>query len=167
MDKDEAGQDKNPQTPSRTGKKEVDLFPGVVDRKSAPAMVTFGRQQAGAHIGTHISMFAPLSFDDAVEIVECLRERSATTICLEKMKKSDAGRLVDFISGASAAIDGDFHKLSDNVFLFCPSNIKIVASGKETQPTVGGKGPGGALDFLYPDRMPGDKGTYGSLWNKS
>jgi FtsZ-interacting cell division protein YlmF len=69
------------------------------------------------------------------------------------MKKIDANRLVDFVAGASAALNGDFHKLSDQVYLFCPSNIKITAPGKDEPPKFTGSFDAtGSLDFLYPNR---------------
>jgi FtsZ-interacting cell division protein YlmF len=71
------------------------------------------------------------------------------------MKKSDAGRLVDFVSGASAALDGDFHKLTEQVYVFCPSNIKIVAP---TQPASTKSGTS-AFDFLFAPELGGDKSS--------
>jgi len=65
-----------------------------------------------------------VTFEEALDIVECLRGRAATTISLENMKKLDASRLVDFVAGASAALDGDFHKLSEQVYLFCRATSK-------------------------------------------
>lgn len=135
------------QADGRATKKEVDLFPALADRRMVP--ISSIRHSASSRNGTQISIFAPVSFEEALDIVECLRTRAATTISLENMKKFDASRLVDFVAGASAALDGDFHKLSEQVYLFCPSNIKITAPGK-----VSGKPPvnqsQGALDFLYP-----------------
>jgi cell division inhibitor SepF len=104
-----------------SGKPEVDLFPALADRKALSVVAP-----RAACNGTQISMFEPTSYEDALDIVECLRSRASTTICLEKMRKSEATRLVDFIAGASAAIDGAFHKLSEQVYLFAPSNVQIV-----------------------------------------
>jgi FtsZ-interacting cell division protein YlmF len=150
----------------RSGKKEIDLFPALQDRR----MMAHGivRQNTPTRLGSQISMFTPVSFEEALDIVECLRSRAATTISLENMKKLDASRLVDFVAGASAAIDGDFHKLSEQVYVFAPSNIKISAPAKPvTLPTTAfgdvafASAPStesinnlglGALDFLYPSR---------------
>jgi cell division inhibitor SepF len=143
-----------------SAKKQVDLFPALLDRKSAPIMAP----RANAN-GPQISMFTPNNFEEALEIVECLRSRASTTICLEKMKKIDAARLVDFVSGASAAIDGDFKKLSDQVYLFCPANMKIIVPAKmaKAEPL---KGSGGALDFLA-DANFGTKAHLNTLWPKA
>jgi FtsZ-interacting cell division protein YlmF len=142
-----------PNTPpaGRAGRKEIDLFPVASDRKMvAPQPVSGGNV---SRLGTQISIFNPVSFEEALDIVSCLRGRSATTISLDKMKKNDAGRLVDFVSGASAALDGDFHKLTELVYVFCPSNIKIVAP---TQPASTKSGTS-AFDFLFSPELGGDK----------
>lgn len=127
----------------RAPKKEVDLFPVAAEKKAAAAIAPQGGTIT--RLGTQISIFNPVSFDEALDIVSCLRGRAATTISLDKMKRTDAGRLVDFVSGASAALDGDFHKLTEQVYIFCPANIKIVAPIK---PAVGSGTKSGAFDFL-------------------
>lgn len=134
--------------------KDVNIFPALTDRRG---LAMSGRQAAPTRLGTQISIFCPVTFEEALDIVECLRGRAATTISLENMKKLDASRLVDFVAGASAALDGDFHKLSEQVYLFCPSNIKITAPGKQEAASANGGGIisnplglNGELDFLYP-----------------
>jgi hypothetical protein len=112
--------------------------------------------------------------------VEALRSRHASTISLDKLKKTDASRLVDFVAGASAALDGDFHKMTEQVFLFCPANIKIVNPGKtQTAPASSGSlaralassstgSSSFALDALFPD-MAQEKcsgGFSSQFWGK-
>ncbi len=169
---------------TRSGKKEIDLFPALQDRRMM-ALGSVRQNNAPTRLGTQISIFTPVSFEEALEIVECLRSRAATTISLENMKKLDASRLVDFVAGASAALDGDFHKLSEQVYVFCPSNIRITPPVKATVETpyvpygdtlAGQPTPVdslstdlglGALDFLYPGR--GSQGTTSpsSPWTNS
>ena len=126
------------------GKKEIELFP-VSERRPAPMVHQAAPAGGGMRFGTSISIFNPMTFEDALEIVETLRGRAATTISLDQLKKGDASRLIDFVSGASAALDGDFHKLTEQVYVFCPSNIRIVPPEKP-QATKSGAG---ALDFLF------------------
>ncbi len=136
---------------ARTPQKQVvDLFPALNDRKMM-ALGTMRAPNPNIKAGSQISIFSPVSFEEAIDIVECLRCRAATTISLEHMKKIDASRLVDFVAGASAALDGDFHKLSEQVYIFCPSNIKLTSDLKmEPQTAADGSYDLGALDFLYP-----------------
>src|ERR1700722_12887032 len=133
----------------RNLKKDVNLFPALTEKRTAGGISSL--RTPPSRIGTQISVFCPVSFEEALDIVECLRGRAATTISLENMKKIDANRLVDFVAGASAALNGDFHKLSEQVYLFCPSNIKITAPNKQ-QPTSAAFSTqfegAGSLDFL-------------------
>jgi FtsZ-interacting cell division protein YlmF len=151
----------------------VDLFPALADRRMMQMSSMRQPQQTQGRIGTQISIFSPHSFEEAIDIVECLRGRAATTISLENMKKIDASRLVDFVAGASAALDGDFHKLSEQVYIFCPSNIKITAEKGDTalHAEVGFSGDTtadfGALDFLYPGGSLLDNKATSSVWTKS
>jgi len=133
----------------KSSKSKVDLFPALADRRMA-SMNTTRQAPTPIRVGTQISIFNPMSFDEALDIVECLRARAATTISLDNMKKADATRLVDFVAGASAALDGDFHKLSEHVYLFCPANIKITAANRVMQKPVGPQTGAFSLDFLYP-----------------
>lgn len=125
----------------------VDLFPALADKRMQP--INAIRQPVQPKHGTQISTFNPTAFDEALDIVECLRGRAATTITLDNMKKVDAHRLVDFVAGASTALQGNFHKLSEQVYLFCPANIKISVPAKVTNaPTFPELTK--PLDFLYP-----------------
>ena len=157
----ETNQDKPASTGGRASKKDVDLFPALLDRKSIPMVSS---RIVPSKSGPQISMFAPADFDEALDIVECLRTRCAATISLEKMRKGDASRLVDFVSGASAAIDGDFHKMSEQVYLFCPSNFKIITDEKTTLRSSKDANP---LDFLYNGGGAADRLSLSTLWPKS
>lgn len=152
--KDEKYNQVAPPATGRAARKEIELFPVDSDKK----MVAQSQLQSGnvTRLGTQISIYNPVSFEEALEIVSSLRSRSATTISLDKMKKSDAGRLVDFVSGASAALDGDFCKLTEQVYVFCPSNIKIVAPVKPTAATKTGTS---AFDFLFSPELGGDRSS--------
>ena len=138
-------------TPVANENNTVDLFPALADKRMMP--INAIRQPVPARTGTQISVFTPMTFDEALDIVECLRARAATTVTLDNMKKHDANRLVDFVAGASAALSGNFHKLSEQVYVFCPSNIKITSPNKTNFAASASTMP--SLDFLYTaDRQP-------------
>src|SRR6185437_8334585 len=145
MTEKDAINDKADKTVRAGGKKEIELFPVPAGERRPVAQPQPAPAGGGMRFGTQISIFNPLTFEDALEIVECLRGRAATTISLDQLKKGDASRLIDFVSGASAALDGDFHKLTDQVYVFCPSNIRIVPPEKPASTKSGA----GALDFLF------------------
>lgn len=164
----------------RPAKREVELFPPIAERNLNSPPIATTNSGSNGRLATQISMFQPVTFEEALDIVGALRGRSATTISLEKLKKNDANRLVDFVAGASAALDGDFHKMTEQVFVFCPANIKIIASGGATtanaqrsvaSATATSSSPVStnfSLDTLFPD-MSQDKyggGGLSSLWGK-
>lgn len=144
-------QDKTPAAGNRAPRKEVELFPVSERRPVAPGEAP---TRGVTRLGTQISIFNPTTFEEALEIVECLRGRAATTISLDKMRKADAGRLVDFVTGASAALDGDFHKLTEQVYVFCPANIRIVSQ----EEPIATKSGVNAFDFMFSPDILSDKG---------
>ena len=69
----------------------------------------------------------PRSFDDALGIIENLRSRRAVILNLNGLTAEQSQRLVDFVSGACHALDGNQERIGDAIFLFAPSNVKINA----------------------------------------
>ncbi|HEY9714442.1 MAG TPA: cell division protein SepF [Chroococcales cyanobacterium] len=155
-------QDKPAIAQGRNSKTDVNLFPALTERRGSTITAM---RPAPSRIGTQISLFTPTSFEEALDIVECLRGRAATTISLENLKKLDASRLVDFVAGASAALDGDFHKLSEQVYIFCPSNIKITVPGKPLASGASTAFNSPDLDFLYPSSTGLDSSATASTWS--
>lgn len=76
----------------------------------------------------------PKSFDEALDIVESLRMRKAVIINLTDLDGEQAQRLIDFVAGATHALDGNQERIGDGIFLFSPSNVVINALGVEQQP---------------------------------
>lgn len=166
----ESNHEKAATSAARPVKREVELFPPIAEKNQALGQAGPVITAGGSRLGTQISMFQPATFEEALDIVEQLRLRHATTISLEKLKKLDANRLVDFVSGASAALDGDFHKMTEQVFVFCPANIKIVAGSEAAPQTTSTYKSGSAsesfsLDALFPE-LGQDKLGLSSLWNR-
>lgn len=75
----------------------------------------------------------PRSFDDALGIIENLRSRRAVILNLQGLTGEQSQRLVDFVSGACHALDGNQERIGEAIFLFTPSNVKINALGNEAQ----------------------------------
>lgn len=160
----EPTKEKQPAAPASRPKKEVELFPPIAERNqhSVPSAL----KDSGGRLATRINMFTPVTFEEALEIVESLRARNAATISLDKLQNADANRLIDFVAGASAALDGDFHKMTEKVFLFCPASIRIVGPTK-TQSALSAPTTKSAttlsLDALFPDLQ---KDNSNSFWTR-
>ncbi|ABO49252.1 protein of unknown function DUF552 [Desulforamulus reducens MI-1] len=84
-------------------------------------------QVVSIHSGRQLRVVVcdPASFDEAQNIADNLKNRRAVVVNLEKAGAEQARRIVDFISGATAALNGDMQKVGQNIFLFVPSNIDI------------------------------------------
>jgi cell division inhibitor SepF len=69
----------------------------------------------------------PYEFAEAQQIVEHIKARKPVLVNLEETDMSEARRLVDFISGATFALDGNMQKVSQQIFVFAPSQVEVNA----------------------------------------
>ncbi|MCK8058027.1 MULTISPECIES: cell division protein SepF [unclassified Fusibacter] len=72
-----------------------------------------------------IEVFQPKVFNEAVEIVDCLRSKKPVIINLEAIEPELARKIFDFLSGALCAIDGKAEKISRGIFLMAPNNVEV------------------------------------------
>lgn len=64
-------------------------------------------------------------FSDCKEIVRQLKEKKSVILNVDYIDKMTAKRVVDFLSGAISALDGDIKKLSASIVVVAPHNIKL------------------------------------------
>ena len=57
--------------------------------------------------------------------LEHLKEKKSVIVNLEYVNKDIARRIIDFISGAVYALDGNIQKISNSIFLVAPYNYEI------------------------------------------
>lgn len=86
----------------------------------------------------HVMVIEPKAFEEALDIVEHLRARKSVILNLHLLDTSQSQRVVDFLSGATHAIDGHQQRIGDGVFIFTPSNVdittdKVLSSGFSTE----------------------------------
>jgi cell division inhibitor SepF len=67
----------------------------------------------------------PDNFDDSQKIADHLRARRPVILNFEKTEPEVAKRIVDFISGATYALDGSIQKVGKEIFLCVPSNVAV------------------------------------------
>jgi cell division inhibitor SepF len=65
------------------------------------------------------------SFDDAQAIALAVRERRTVVLQLDQLKPIEAQRVVDFVSGAVHALDGQSERLGETAFLFAPAGVVL------------------------------------------
>ena len=68
----------------------------------------------------------PTNFEQAEEIIQLLKQKNAIVLNLEYVSKDVARRIIDLVSGAVQALDGDLQKVSNSIFVVAPYNYDIV-----------------------------------------
>jgi cell division inhibitor SepF len=76
-------------------------------------------------------IYQPFNFDQTSEICDNLKHRKPVIVNLEKVDGELAQRILDFLSGAVYALDGNLYKISGGIFLVAPSNVDISENLKD------------------------------------
>lgn len=103
-------------------------------RRSAPGTSGMVKQE--------IVVFQPGAFNEAPQIAEHIKARKTVIINMKRTDKDLGKRIIDFLSGINYAVDGNYQKIADTIFIFSPSHIEITM----------------ANDI---DSMPGDETLFG------
>lgn len=77
-----------------------------------------------------VVLVEPVSYDEVQNICDNLKSKKPIIINFENMDKETARRMVDFISGAVYALDGNIQKVSNGIVLVAPSNVDILGNIK-------------------------------------
>ena len=76
--------------------------------------------------GNELIITEPRSFsEDSMQIIRNLQEGKTIILNLHLLDKDNAQRMVDFVSGATQALNGHQQKIDGTSFLFAPANISI------------------------------------------
>lgn len=110
---DKAPVDRAPKLTNSIGSK-------VVDHPSAAA-------------SSEVMVIEPRTFEESLEIVEHLRNRKSVLLNLHMLDADGSQRIVDFLSGATHAIDGHQQRIGDGVFLFAPATVVISAESNSSK----------------------------------
>lgn len=70
-------------------------------------------------------VFQPQTYEDTQTIIDNLKSRKPVIVNLESLNTDVAQRVLDFISGAIYALDGNVRKVSKGIFLLAPKGIDI------------------------------------------
>lgn len=100
------------------------------DSKKKPTVVNLHAQRQ-----TRVVIIEPRSFGEAQEIAEHLKNRRPVIVNLEHVETEIARRIVDFVSGATLALNGAQQKVGGGIFLFVPNSVDI--EGKIESPERG------------------------------
>ena len=96
------------------------------DKKTAkkPNLITVPSKNKGSE-NLEIVLFKASSYDDMQAIARHIKERKVAVVNFEGMDKDVAQRMVDFLSGATFALDGVPRKVSGGTFIFSSSQVDL------------------------------------------
>ncbi|MCR4880940.1 MAG: cell division protein SepF [bacterium] len=77
--------------------------------------------------GYEVMVVSPKSFDESLEISKNLIDRRTVVLNLELLDHEQSQRIVDFLAGATYALNGHQQKIGEGVFIFTPNNVNISA----------------------------------------
>ena len=75
--------------------------------------------------GDIVKVIKPQEFNEAQIVADFLKEGKTIVVNLEGIEISQAQRIIDFIGGASFAVDGTLKAISNNIFIVAPGNIEV------------------------------------------
>ncbi len=82
---------------------------------------------------SEVVVIEPRSFDEALDIIEELRCRRSCVLNLQYLDTEQSQRVVDFLSGATHALDGHQQRIGQGVFIFAPSNFTLNTESQEAR----------------------------------
>lgn len=78
----------------------------------------------------------PERFEQTQNICNELKSKKPVIIDLQMMDKTDAQRMIDFLSGATYALNGEIKKISNHIFFIAPENFDISGDIKDDVTSV-------------------------------
>lgn len=109
-------------------------------KKNASSGKVVGLPDAGK---VRVLIYKPLSYEDTQNIIDNLKERKSIVVNLDELEVGVAQRILDFISGAVYALNGNIRKAARNIFVVAPFNVDVTTNASEA---------GDDYAFKYVDR---------------
>lgn len=81
-----------------------------------------------------IVVLEPHSFDEARTGADHLKSRRPVIVNLKDTDRELAKRIVDFTCGVTYAVDGQMQRIGDEIFLFTPSTVTVLAEAAQEGP---------------------------------
>lgn len=114
---------KEPAQPSfnqYTNKKVVDMnqYQTTTDKNNF-------KQVENRRVHRKITVFEPREYTDCKLIAQGLFRKEIVIITFSAMEELQARRVVDFVTGAVYAVDGDIQRIGEEIFICTPANVDI------------------------------------------
>ena len=84
----------------------------------------YSRPEAFVSSNSNIETFKPTSFEEVAEIIDNLLDGNPVIVNLSEVRENTAQRVVDLLSGAIYAINGNLCELQKDVYIFTPNGVR-------------------------------------------
>lgn len=68
-----------------------------------------------------------ISYEEVVPICDELKKHKMVIVNISLLDKNIGRRVVDFLSGSTYALDGSAKKVGENVYVFAPECVELLA----------------------------------------
>lgn len=103
----------------------------TVTQKKADILKPKSVSPINANKGAKLAIFCPTTMAEVVEVVEFLRTNQPSMLNISLMDKSLAQRSMDYILGATTAIEATMQCIGNGLYVFVPKGTKVVNKLKE------------------------------------
>ncbi len=112
---------------------EHDRMTGESDEQEIETPSFESRKQSGKNnvVSIHsqknarVVLTEPRSYDEAQDIADQLKSRRSVVVNLQRVRRDQAIRIVDFLSGTVYALGGNISKLGPDIFLCTPDSVEV------------------------------------------
>jgi len=106
---------------------------GAADEQEVETPAFDSRKQSGRNnvVSIHsqkqarVVLTEPRTYDEAQEIADQLKSRRSVVVNLQRVRRDQAIRIVDFLSGTVYALGGHISKLGSDIFLCTPDSVEV------------------------------------------
>ena len=93
--------------------------------RSASKVTSLSKGSRKSGTEREVCIIKPTSFDDTREIADTLLANRTVVLNLEGLDVGIAQRIIDFSSGATYAMGGNFQKVSRYIFILTPKGVDV------------------------------------------
>ncbi|MDX2212757.1 MAG: cell division protein SepF [Oculatellaceae cyanobacterium bins.114] len=100
--------------------------------RSSGAASKFTHIAEAGHRITEVLVIEPTSFEEIPSVVQALRDYKSVVLNLAAMSPDYTQRAIDFITGGTHAMDGNYERIGEGIFLFTPSCVQVSTQAHST-----------------------------------
>ena len=106
----------------------VDIEPAPIERKRINSPNNFSQSKVvNIHKNAKMDImnFKMTKYEVTGEICNYIKSRKPVVVNMQLLEKESAQRALDYLTGATFALNGSVEKIAENIFIFSPEHISI------------------------------------------